>query len=174
MDLSSRELLRKICNWMPTVLPSQGKYACIGYTRRISLQTQWQRRIIMTKNGCRNESINQFFKGILLGILPLISSNRAGLFTIFKTKEQGSKRFSNSGKIENKSTIEVTESKKYLNVAVGFRTRPFGNGLHAFGIHMNSFFVDNKSEIFYRGFEKFAFFGIGVQVGVIEAFDNES
>ena len=55
------------------------------------------------------------------------------------------KRSSYAREVINKSTVEIAKVEKDLDVAVGLRTGPFGDGLDALRIYVEAIFVDYES-----------------------------
>ena len=53
--------------------------------------------------------------------------------------QQVGNRNDNTGISFDEMTIEIGESKKYLNIKDRFENRPFSNGVNAFGIYGDSF-----------------------------------
>ena len=59
-------------------------------------------------------------------------------------------------------TVEVTETKKDLNIMVGLRAWPVGNGLNSSRIHTNTSLVNEKSKIFHFGLKELAFLWVSI------------
>ena len=64
----------------------------------------------MMKDGCRNESIDQLLKGLLLGLLPFLVSNMTWLFTVLKPIKQGMERSCYSREIKDKTAIKIAKT----------------------------------------------------------------
>ena len=99
----------------------------------------------MTKDGCRNESINQLLKGLLLGRLLFLVSDIVGFPTFLKAMKKVIKRSGNTREVIDKASIEVVKPEKNLNIVIGLKAWPFGNSLDTGRVYTNSFFINDKA-----------------------------
>jgi hypothetical protein len=114
----------------------------------------------MAKNRCRCEHLDELFECGLLSVCPV--SYEARLPSIFETLQEEVNWSHYPGKVEDKPAIEITESKKNLDVSIRLGSRPLRDGFDPFWVHPDAIRANDETKIFNLGLVERTLLGVGV------------